>query len=335
MAQSFYNPFDKFDFAPDTCFLSGQKLTSTEEVIPVFPRWMMTQFDLEDKPFKLLDESLTSYKNLTVPCATNVYNNAIEPLEKEIENAFLKGYQAVNELDKLHLFQWIGKIIYGILYNEIKIGIKQQLAIGEPFNFSQSLQHKFGNLHLMLQSLIHKVEFDGPSPWSIQVFEVNNAPETFTYRDEINTLVFSVKLKDFGIIACLQDNGTNSIYHREFLEKIDNKKLHPIQFEELCARFFYSAYLFNRLPEYTILPTPDALCIEPMPLRGISNTPPFDLWQNKTYGQVLENFWKPWGFSLFEIIKNPEKPMSFILDENEHFILPETIDLPLESDTTG
>jgi hypothetical protein len=32
--------------------------------------------------------------------------------------------------------------------------------------------------------------------------------------------------------------------------------------------------------------------------------------ENKTYGQVLENFWKNWGFLLLEIIKNPNEPMS-------------------------
>lgn len=334
MAQPVYNPFDKFDFSAERCFLSGKKIDSSQDVTPVFPTWLMTEFNLEDQPFKLLDESLITYKSLTVPCAAEVLR-AIDLLEDEIENAFKKGYEAVKQLDKLHLFQWTGKIIYGILYNEIKTGIKQQQALGEPFNFSQSLRHKFGNLHIMLQSLIRPVEFDGPTPWSIHVFEVDNAPETFTYRDEINTLVFSVKLKDFGIIACLQDNGTNSIYHEAILQKTEKYKLHPIQFEELCARFFYSAYLFNRLPEYTILPTAEELFIEAMPLRGISNRPPFDPWQNKTYAQVLENFWKPWGFILFEIIKNPEKPLSFLMDDNDHFILPETINLPLKSTPAG
>ncbi|HXH99644.1 MAG TPA: hypothetical protein VNI52_05225 [Sphingobacteriaceae bacterium] len=335
MAKSLYNPFHKFEFSPDTCFLSGSRLNSSEEVMHVFSTWMMMQFNLEERPFKLLDESIITYKSLCVPCASEVIDQVIDPLEKEIENAFKSGYHAVKELDKLRLFQWIGKIVYGILYNEIKTGIKQQLAIGEPFNFSQSLRHKFGNLHTMLQSLILPVEFDGPQPWSIHVFHVNNAVDTFTYRDEINTQIFSIKLNDFGIIACLQDNGTNTIYHKNILVKAANHKLHPIQFEELCARFFYSAYLFNRLPEYTILPTPDALYIEAMPLRGISNKPPFDLWQNKTYGQVLENFWKPWGYSLLEIVKNPEKPMSFLIDDQDLFILPQNIDLPLGSELPG
>lgn len=335
MGKPVYDPFRKFDFSSDTCFLSGSHLNSSDEVIPVFPAWMMRLFNLEDQSFKLLDESFIPYTGLYVPCSEKVFNDSIDPLEKEIEKAFKNGYKAVKKLDKLHLFQWAGKIVYGILYNEIKTGMKQQLAVGEPFNFSQSLMHKFGNLHTMLQSLILPVEFDGPLPWSIHIFEVNNAPDTFTYRDEINTLIFSIKLNDFGIIICLQDNGTNAIYHKKILDGAGKHKLHPVQFEEFCARFFYSAYLFNRLPEYTILPARDAVYIEAMPLRGISNKSPFDLWQNKIYGQVLESFWKPWGFSLFEILKNPEEPMSFLRDKNGHFILPEAIDLPLGSGLSG
>jgi hypothetical protein len=175
----------------------------------------------------------------------------------------------------------------------------------------------------MLQSLILPVVFEGASPWSIKVFELTEE-QPFSYRDEINTLVFSLKIKNCGIIACLQDNGESLSYHREILKKIDQNPLHPIQFEELCARFFYSAYLFNRLPEYTILQTPEEIFIEAMPLR-ISSKPVYDEWQVKTYGQVLENFWKPWGLLLFEIIKNPEKPMSFLLDDQGEFVHPDTL----------
>jgi hypothetical protein len=135
-------------------------------------------------------------------------------------------------------------------------------------------------------------------------------------------------MNDFGLVACLQDNGESANYHQELLQKVEDQKLHPIQFEEICANFFYSAYLFNRLPEYTILPTADAIYIEPMPLR-ISSRPVYDIWQAKTYGQVLENFWKPWGFLLLEIIKNPERPMSFVLDSNKDFIESDQVDLPL------
>lgn len=326
MSTVLYSPFDKFLFDSKTCFLSGLPLSSVDEEIHVFPIWLMQEFNLEDKPFKLLDESITTYKKLKLPCAASTANS-IESLENQVISAFEKGYEGVKVLDKLVLFQWIGKLLYGIVFNEIQIGIKQQHMSGETINFSQALAKKFTNLHYMLQSIILPIEFENALPFSINIFEVDNPENTFSYRDEINTLVFSLRMKNFGITACLQDNGANNIYHEKILKATVGKKLHPIQFEEICGLFFYSAYLFNRLPEYTILPTDQAIYIEPMSLKGMDARPIFDTFQTKTLGQVLENFWKPWGFSLFEIIKNPEKPMSFLTDDMGEFRSAKSIEL--------
>lgn len=324
MSKAIFRPFERYNFSESVCYLSGQPaLLKTT----VFPEWVLQQFGLKDKPFKMLDERIVTYQDIKVP----ISNEAIaetHKLDKEIEQAFNTGYRAVQALDEVKLFQWIAKQVYGIIHWEVRAGINQQRAIGEEFSFSQSIAHKFINLHIMLQSLVRPVEFEGLYPWSIKVFPVKNADDTFSYRDEINTLVFSLRMNDFGIIACLQDNGESLNYHRSILDKVKEKQLHPVQFEEICAKFFYSAYLFNRLPEYTILETKETVYIEPMPLR-ISSRPVYDIWQAKTYGQVLENFWKPWGFLLLEIIKNPEKPLSFLEDEHGNFLPLEEIDLAL------
>jgi hypothetical protein len=316
MPAQIYYPFEKFNFSNRTCFLSGHTLTSEEEKIQVFPDWLMNAYNLTDQPFKLLDESIATYKDLKIPCSADVNERYLEPLEAEIAAAFYKGFDAVNSLDQLKLFQWAGKLLYGILFNEMQAGIKQQHALGQEFNISQSLIHKFSNLHLMLQSISQPIVFEDFQPFSLFLFKVNNEADLFGYRDEINTLTFSLRIKDFGLIICLQDNGANRVYHREILEKIEGQTLHPIQFEEFNARIFYSAYLFNRLPEYNVLPVEENTYIEAMPLRGMSSKPLFDSWQNKTYGQVLENFWKKWGFLLLEIIKDPEQPVSFLVDIN-------------------
>ena len=319
MSVSLYNPFPKLNFNRNTCFLSGEKTNSPQEEITVFPQWLLDKFQLNQKAFKMLDDRSTSYQDLKIPCAAWVKKNAIEPLEEEIHIAFSSGYEAVKELPSIKLFHWISRIVYGIIYNEIRTGLRQQQTGAELFQLAQGLILKFGNLNLMMQSLIKPVEFDDNKPWSIQVLKVENSIETFNYRDEINTLTFSLGMNDFGIIACLQDHGTNAIYHAETLKKIGEQVLKPIQFEELIARFYYSNYLFNRLPDYSILPTQDKVYIEAMPLRGMSNKPLFDNWLIKPYAQVLENFWKPWGLTLFEIIKDPENPLSFLLDEEGNF----------------
>ncbi|MGV3763234.1 hypothetical protein [Parapedobacter sp.] len=307
-----YNPFKDFRFDNDTCFLSGQPLISTEDRIQVFPEWLMRKFGIEEKPFKLLDGSLSTYKQLRLPCAVDVAARFSE-LDKCIENAFENGHDAVKGLDHTTLFQWVARIVYGVVFNEVQAGIRQQALSGEAMNFSQVLVHKFKNLHLMLQSLIEPIQFEG-MPFTMVVVEVDNPADTFNYRDEINTLVYSLRMNDFGLIVCLQDNGANGAYHEAFVKPLKAQRLHPIQFEELCARFFYSAYLFNRLPTYAVMPTAERIFVEPMPLMDMSMKPIFDQWQVKTYGQVLENFWKPWGYTLFEIIKDPENPMSFLLD---------------------
>ena len=328
MPEQIYNPFTRFNFSNRYCFLTGQALTSEEEKIQVFPQWLMSRYKLEDQPFKMLDESMATYKDIKIPCAAAINENFLAPLEAEIAAAFEIGYEAVSKLDDLKLFQWAGKLLYGIIFNELQSGIKLQHSKGEEFNISQSVIHKFSNLHLMLQSLNLPVAFDDFKPYSIFLFKVENNEEGFGYRDEINTLTFSLRIRDFGLIICLQDNGTNKHYHREILEKIEHKTLHPIQFEEFCGRVFYSAYLFNRLPEYNILPVGNDIYIDAMPLRGMSSKPLFDHWVNKIYGQVLESFWKNWGFLLLEIIKDPEKPMSFLFNPDGSLIDAAAIALP-------
>ncbi|MDB4900777.1 MAG: hypothetical protein JWQ63_58 [Mucilaginibacter sp.] len=328
MPEQIYSPFTAFNFSNHNCFLTGQTLSSEEEKIQVFPQWLMSRYKLEDKSFKLLDESMATYKDIKVPCAADINETYLEPLETEIATAFEIGYEAVKNLDELKLFQWAGKLLYGIIFNEIQSGIKLQHSQGEEFNISQAIIHKFSNLHLMLQSLNLPVVFEDFKPYSLFLFKVDNNIEEFGYRDEINTLTFSLRIKDFGLIICLQDNGANRRYHKEILEKIESEILHPIQFEEFCGRVFYSAYLFNRLPEYNILPVGDNIYIEAMPLRGMSNKPVFDDWINKVYGQVLESFWKNWGFLLLEIIKNPEKPMSFLFKPDGSLINEKEIELP-------
>ena len=153
MATTLYNPFKQFQFDSDICFLTGNKLQSEEESIHVFPAWMMKSFQLEDKHFKMLDENLVTYKSLKLPCSI-ADAEAIEQMERAVEQSFEQGYDAVKKLDHLSVFQWMTKMINGVVFNEILAGIRQKKAAGEDMNFSQALAHRFTNLHAMLQSLV-------------------------------------------------------------------------------------------------------------------------------------------------------------------------------------
>ncbi|WP_129716778.1 hypothetical protein [Pedobacter sp. SYP-B3415] len=312
--QLIYQPFKNFDFYYRNCFLSGETFHTPVVQVPVIPQWLMQQAGLTgDEAIKLLDESIRSYRSLQIPVNTEVNESFLDPLEAEIEAAFAGGYDTLKALDERKLFHWLGKFIYGFVYIEMHAALRQNGGAGQ-LNMSQSLMMKFGNLHTHLQGIYTDLVFENVNPWSIVLTELEEQDTPFSFRDEINTLTFSLRFKNFGIVACLQDNGANRKYHDTLLEEIKNRPLSLQQFEELCARFYYSAYLFNRLPDYTIVTLNGTTYIEAMPLRGASAKPLFDHWQHKTYGQVLENFWKPWGLTLFEIIKNPEAPMSFFDD---------------------
>ena len=321
MNSTIYQPFKNFDFKYKNCFLSGDTFKSSLKEINILPAWLLevANFSREEQ-IKLLDESVRSYNTLKVPCNSEVLTQFIQPLEAKISAAFAEGYVGVSQLDEADLFKWIGKFIYSLIYIEMNAAVRLQQLSADGVNMSQGLMHKFGNLNTMIQSIYREVVFENFIPWSIVVVALEDKETAFSFRDEINTLTFSLKLKDFAIIACLQDNGTNKKYHQELLVQIGTKPLSAPQFEELCARFFYSAYLFNRLPVYAIMPVVGAIYIDAMPLKGTLNKPLFDHWQHKTYAQVLQDFWKPWGHTLFEIIKDPTKPISYF----EPPALPET-----------
>ena len=320
-----YQPFKKLQFDNIFCFLSGESLTDKKQKISVFPQWLIDSYELDKRPLKMLDESVLTYADIFLPCA-DATKIKLDELENTIQKAFEGGFDEVKKVDETLLFQWVAKTVYGMIFKEIQTAIKQQKHSAEGFNMSQGLIHKFGMLHQMLQSVIQPVIFENFKPFSLFICPITNSEQDFFYRDEINTLTFSLKMKNFGLLMNLQDNGANKIYHDDVCSKVNGKTLHPIQFEELCAKVFYSAYLFNRLPEYHVLEVDRVFYIEPMPLRGMISKPIFDEWQFKTYGQVLENFWKPWGFLLLEIIKNPNEPMSFLFDKSGEFVEAEKID---------
>lgn len=312
MNAGIYQPFKNFDFKNDKCFLSGDTFNAPLIHVNVLPDWLLNMANLTgNEQIKLLDETIRSYRSLVVPCSAEVYDHHISRLEDEVALAFGKGYAGVTSLSEAAIFHWIGKMMYSFLYIEMQGAIRLQQLSGDGMNMSQGLMHKFGNLHTMLQGIYRSVVFEDFQAWSIIVVPLAQTDTPFSFRDEINTLTFSLKMKDFGIIACLQDNGTNKRYHQEILDSVSGKALSEPQFEELAARFFYSAYLFNRLPEYTVMPVEDIIYIDAMPLRGTQHKALFDTWMHKTYAQVLENFWKPWGHTLFEIIKDPAAPMSY------------------------
>ncbi|MFT7236231.1 MAG: hypothetical protein ACI93L_000298 [Cyclobacteriaceae bacterium] len=329
MANRLYNPFQKNDFSPQICFLTGENLQSEEEQIFVFPEWIMDRYSLRDKTFKMLEGGNVKYKDMKIPCSKSVSEHAIKPLDEEIEKAFTAGYEAVKKVPEERLFLWMAKLIYGVLYHDISIEQRKATIAGKEFVLSLFLQERFGKLHSMLQSLVSPIEFKGTKFWSIEVFKIKISKDVFNYKDETTNLNVSLGMNDFGIVACMQDNGAVSANQQNMIDKFSNKTLHPIQFEEFCARFIYANYLLNRNAEYTLRSNEEKVIIESAPLTSKSNKSLFDPWDEDMFAQVLAVYWKPWGITKEEIIRLGNSPISY-LENNDTYVIVEPDSITLE-----
>jgi len=322
-----YNPFETYDFNPETCFLTGEKLTGEEEQITVFPKWILDRYELNEKKFTLMDQ-ITSYKyaDLKIPCSENVAATVLSSLEDEIKNAFEAGFDDVKKLSEKRLFQWMAKIVYGVLYHDLLAERKRAARRNIEFRLSPFLIKRFSLLHLMLQSLVAPVTFSERKPWSICIFKSKISKDVFNYKDEPTNLNFSLSMKDFGIVACLQDNGAVAEFQTDIVEKFSNKTLHPIQLEEIFSRFIYSNYLLKCFPEYKIEETSDQAFINALPYK---NHDLFKPWDDDLFAQVLADYWKPWGLTKKEIYDFPNSPLSFLIDESTNEIIdPESVKMP-------
>jgi hypothetical protein len=216
-------------------------------------------------------------------------------------------------------------MVYGLLYYELLYEKDRMLAKGQELELSATLKKRFGYFHLMLQSIIKPISFVGKKPWSIAVFPLKYTSDIFSYRDDPINLMFSFGVNGFGFIACLQDNGVIGEKQKEILDKMEGHVLHPIQFEELFARFHYSDYILQYSPEYKIK-NQDSITIE---IETGGKQPLFGLWNNDIFSQLLSNYWQVYGIEKEEILRFQKPPISFI--ENPYtneFINPESIELP-------
>ena len=331
MSLSLFNPFETLHFDPATCFLTGVDLKSVDEQISIFPDWVLDRFSLRDKRFKMLDQvTRIHYEDLKLPASPEV-KQAFDNLEKEIKEAFDSGYDAVKNIPSERLFLWMGRFVYGVLYNDINLEIQRSSKRpgSKGFEMSTLLREKLGKFHLMLQSLVVAMEFKGLKPWTIDIVKVKYSKDTFNYKDEPTNLNFSLGMNGFGIIACLQDNGAIGKKQQDIIRKIDEKLLHPIQFEELCARFLYSNYLLKKRPQHNIQAADEKLIIESLPMDESIDYPLFGEWSDDMFAQVLAGYWEPWAFEKKAIYTSPDSPLSFLENDFTHQLIdPESVSLP-------
>jgi hypothetical protein len=273
-----------------TCFLCSRRLTKKHRTDEhVFPKWVQERFGLWNQQLVLLNGTSIPYRQLTIPCCAQCNNENLSQLENTVRTAVEQGAEAVRSLPPLALFQWMGKIYYGLLYKEYFLR-RDRTASTKSTIISRKVLERFKLHHVFLQSIKRPIEFHDFFPASIFVHRLQCSRDNrrqFDFRDLHHFLGLSIRLGTVGVIAVLQDGGAQAEIlgkaHFEFYER----DLHPLQFAELTAGTFYKATLMNRVPKYVIAEGNSRISVMQMPLMGFSSRPLYDEWNEAHFARVL------------------------------------------------
>lgn len=315
-----YNPFEEMSFKDDVCFLTGETVEKGGYVT-AFPTWLLERYELQNSFIAMLDGSRVRYQDIKVPASFKAIK-VVAQLDKETQQAFEIGYEAVVKMPELTIFQWMARVMYGILYQEIKSGVDSARAQNKAFEMSEIMMQKLRNLHWTLQSLIHPIEFKNFTPWSMKCNPVRISRDILNYKDETRKLNFCLNMNGFGIVACLQDNGRVGKYYERDLETIADNILHPVQFEELYGRFIYANYLLKEQDDYIFSKKEDGTVVFELPEQNIEEDDNFAAWDDDLYSQVLANLWQPWGIPQSMVYVFPNSPISYLINEVNYQFIP-------------
>lgn len=326
MASTVYRPFEHIEFDDHTCFLTGVK---TDEKMSVFPEWLMDRYGFREEEMMMMDKvKKYLFGDLVLPCSPEV-KRAFEDLDLEFQKAFDGGYESVRNFDPLKLFQWIGRIVYGLLIYELRFEKARFEKYDKEFDLAQVLKERYGIFHLMLQSIMRPIHFEGVTPWTLLVVRHRLSEDSFSFRDDAINLMFSMRVKGFGIIACLQDNQAIYTKEKELLDKIGEAELHPLQFEELYGRFHYSDYIKLYKPQYLFSEEENEIHIKALPVEAEEGYPLFGLWDEDMFAQLLGNYWELYGLQKHHILRFPDPIKTFLLNPyTGDFIDPDSIEQP-------
>ena len=310
-----YDPFDGMQFGPDTCFLSGQPI-GPADTVPVFADWLQVRYHLAERPIQLLDQRTVAFQDLRLP-ASAAARQRIAELEGRVEAAAAQGPAALRALGDDTLFLWMGKMFYGIFITELLNEFEPLIKPKYPLAENAALVRRFQAFFQLLQGLRVPTEYADFVPGSIFVLEVDPTEDVtpFEYDDDLNTLVFSIKLDNVVLIACLVDIGLIGQAMRKVY--VDAQRpLHPVQIAEFKARVYYAAHLLHIVPDiYPRHPRPsDTKLVFDALIDDVAGAI-FNPWENTAYTQALAEMWQRWHITLADVVAKPAEPLSLLYDE--------------------
>ncbi|MBF9239178.1 hypothetical protein I2I05_17370 [Hymenobacter sp. BT683] len=310
-----YDPFDGMRFGPTTCFLSGQPV-GPDDTVPVFAEWLQARYHLAERPIQLLDQRTVQFRDLRLPASPAVRQRITE-LESRVEAAAVQGPAALRALGDDALFLWMGKMFYGIFITELLNEFEPLIKPKYPLAENAALVRRFQAFFQLLQGLRVPTEYADFVPGSVFVLEADAAEDVtpFEYDDDLNTLVFSIKLDKTVLVACLVDIGLIGQAMGKVYQDAQ-RPLHPVQVAEFKARVYYAAHLLHVVPDiYPRTPRAgDTQLVFDALIDDVTGAI-FNPWENSAYTQTLAEMWQRWNISLADVVAKPAEPMSLLYDE--------------------
>jgi hypothetical protein len=312
-----YDPFARMQLVAPTCFLCGTPVDPARDNVPVFAPWLTERYALAAKPITLLDQSTSTFGELTIPCCPRCQQQHVNQLEAKVAAATEADPAGLRQLDGQTLFLWLGKMFYGIFVNELVREQEPLIKPRYPLAENRTLFSRFRSFFQVLQALRVPMEYDDFLPGSLFLLDVNLGPDEpgFAYDDDLATMVFSIRLGGVVLIGCLLDNGMLEHVMQRVYHDARARPLHPVQLAEFKARVYYGAYLLNAIPEYfprPVRPGDEVLVMDTF-LDDVTGSV-FNSWDTMAYAQTLEEMWLPWQISLRDILQNPHEPLSYLYD---------------------
>ncbi len=310
-----YDPFDGMRFGPETCFLSGQPV-GPADTVPIFADWLQARYHLAERPMQLLDQRTVQFRDLRLPASAAVRQRIAE-LESRVEAAAAQGPAALRALGDDALYLWMGKMFYGIFITELLNEFEPLIKPKYPLAENAALVRRFQAFFQLLQGLRVPTEYADFVPGSVFVLETDSAEDVtpFEYDDDLNTLVFSIKLDKTVLVACLVDIGLiGQAMGKVYADA--RRPLHPVQVAEFKARVYYAAHLLHVVPDiYPRHPRPgDTTLVFDALIDDVTGAI-FNPWENAAYTQTLAEMWQRWNITLADVVAKPAEPLSLLYDE--------------------
>jgi hypothetical protein len=250
-------PLERMTFEDGYCFLCGNELDDKGTLEHVFPKWLQRKYNLWNQKLTILNGTKIQYKNITIPCCAECNNQHLSKLESEFSNALFKGFESFLNLDKLVVYQWVAKIIYGLMRKQLSLHLDRK-DLSKGTILTRDFLEGFRNIHALLQSLRQDFTFSTGFPFSVFTIPLHAIKEfdEYDFADNLCGMTVMFRLKEIGIIVALQDLGNHQVVANNVLKNSNGKKFHPIQLIEMFARVTHKCtrrqgsptfgYLFNK-----------------------------------------------------------------------------------------